>query len=286
MDESNRTSSVETAMEKQGSSLLLRWASQNSLDESSQKHNSQPGDREKTYYCNVKHTNRAFDALKLMRMQRQMCDIILAAGGTEIAAHKTLLAACSPYFYDRLICKEEPESDKIIVEDVDPQALALLVDYMYSSEVQVTEDSVQILLPAAKLLQLKDVSDACCEFLQTQLHPTNCLGIRAFAELHNCSSLLSRAEAYIEQHFMEVVKCEEFLSLSPQQVLKIVSSDRLTVSSEDKVYECIITWVQHDLEKRKQHLAELVEHVKFPLLSHSLLVERVRTEPLLEDNIQ
>jgi kelch-like protein 2/3 len=59
----------------------------------------------------------------------------------------------------------------------------------------------QVLLPAANLLQLTDVRDACCDFLQVQLHPTNCLGIRAFADLHGCLELLSHAETYIEQHF-------------------------------------------------------------------------------------
>lgn len=59
----------------------------------------------------------------------------------------------------------------------------------------------QVLLPAANLLQLTDVRDACCDFLQAQLHPTNCLGIRAFADLHGCLELLSHAETYIEQHF-------------------------------------------------------------------------------------
>ena len=34
----------------------------------------------------------------------------------------------------------------------------------------------QILLPASNLLQLGDVRDACCDFLQSHLHPTNCLG--------------------------------------------------------------------------------------------------------------
>ncbi len=38
--------------------------------------------------------------------------------------------------------------------------------------------SLQTLLPAANLLQLTDVRDACCEFLLAQLHPTNCLGIK------------------------------------------------------------------------------------------------------------
>jgi len=53
-----------------------------------------------------------------------------------------------------------------------------------------------VLLPAAGLLQLQEVKKACCEFLITQLHPTNCLGIRAFADLHACTELLNLANTY------------------------------------------------------------------------------------------
>lgn len=54
----------------------------------------------------------------------------------------------------------------------------------------------QALLPAAGLLQLTEVRRACCEFLSSQLHPSNCLGIRAFADLHACCQLLTQANTY------------------------------------------------------------------------------------------
>lgn len=38
-----------------------------------------------------------------------------------------------------------------------------------------------------------------------------------------------------EQHFPEVMLGEEFLSLSLDQVCSLISSDKLTVSSEEKV---------------------------------------------------
>ena len=76
----------------------------------------------------------------------------------------------------------------------------------------MTEENVQSLLPAANLLQLTDVRDACCEFLQSQLHPTNCLGIRAFADLHGCLELLTSTESYIERHFTEVTNNTRFIS--------------------------------------------------------------------------
>jgi hypothetical protein len=53
-----------------------------------------------------------------------------------------------------------------------------------------------------------------------------------------------------------------------------------------QVFECVIAWVHHDLEKRQMHLAELMEHVRLPLLSQEYLVQRVEEEPLLKDNLQ
>ncbi|XP_044272422.1 ring canal kelch homolog [Tribolium madens] len=273
-------------MERQGSCLLLRCDSQNSLDESSQKQLPRSGGKDKPPYRNYHHTQRAFDAMNLLRKQRLLCDVILVADTVEIPAHKMVLAACSPYFYAMFTSFEESKQDRIVLQEVDHQALQILVEYVYTSEVQVTEDNVQVLLPAANLLQLTDVRDACCEFLQVQLHPTNCLGIRAFADLHGCLELLAHAESYIEQHFIEVVECEEFLTLSHQQVSKLICSDRLTVPSEEQVFECVIAWVQHDLDARHKHLASLMEHVRLPLMSQEYLMQRVEEEPLLKADLQ
>ena len=92
-----------------------------------------------------------------------------------------------------------------------------------------------MLLPAAGLLQLNDVCTACCDFLKSQLHPTNCLGIRSFADMHSCRELMLAAHSYIEQHFAEVVSCDEFLQLNAESIIEFIASDRLTVPSEDKV---------------------------------------------------
>jgi len=60
----------------------------------------------------------------------------------------------------------------------------------------------KVLLPAANILQLDFVSAACAEFLHKQLDASNCLGIRAFADLHYCTDLLSSSEAFIKKQFL------------------------------------------------------------------------------------
>jgi kelch-like protein 2/3 len=148
----------------------------------------------------------------------------------------------------------EARTPTISLQNIDSKAMLLLMDFIYTSEIKVTEDNVQVLLPAANILQLNEVRDACCEFLQSQLHPSNCLGIRAFADLHACADLLQYAQSYTEQHFIDVVAGDEFLALSPEKVICLVQSDNLSVPSEEKVFEAIISWVNHDLPIRQDQV--------------------------------
>jgi len=50
------------------------------------------------------------------------------------------------------------------------------------------------------------------------------------------------------------------------------------------VFECVIHWLKHELESRKDFLPELMEHVRLPLISKQYLLEKVVNEPLLKMN--
>ena len=88
--------------------------------------------------------------------------------------------------------------------DVPGSVLGQLVDYCYTSAVEVTEENVQPLLAAAGRLQLPWVQEVACEFLQHQLEPANCLAIAALADSHVCPALLSAAQAVALHSFLEV----------------------------------------------------------------------------------
>lgn len=78
--------------------------------------------------------------------QNLFCDVTLVADNMEIPAHKMVLAACSPYFYAMFSVSEFEESrqDRITVQGVDFVALQLLIEYVYTSFVEVTEENVQV----------------------------------------------------------------------------------------------------------------------------------------------
>ncbi|NXY45244.1 KLHL2 protein, partial [Ceuthmochares aereus] len=233
------------------------------------------------------HMKKAFKVMNELRSQNLLCDVTIVAEDMEIAAHRVVLAACSPYFHAMFTGEmSESRAKRVRIKEVDGWTLRMLIDYIYTAEIQVTEENVQVLLPAAGLLQLQDVKRTCCEFLESQLHPINCLGIRAFADMHACTDLLNKANTYAGKslHFSDVVLSEEYLNLGVEQVCSLISSDKLTIASEEKVFEAVIAWVNHDKDVRQELMARLMEHVRLPLLSREYLVQRVEEEILVKNS--
>ncbi len=98
----------------------------------------------------------------------------------------------------------ESRQTEVTIRDVEETAMEILIDFCYTAYIVVEESNVQTLLPAACLLQLQEIQDVCCEFLKRQLDPSNCLGIRSFADTHACRDLLRVADKFTQHHFQEV----------------------------------------------------------------------------------
>lgn len=89
--------------------------------------------------------NKSFQVMNALREQNQLCDVLLKAGGNEIPAHRVVLASSSPYFL-AMFTGELSESRQTVVtmREIDSHALELLVQYVYTAEIEVTEDNVQV----------------------------------------------------------------------------------------------------------------------------------------------
>lgn len=61
------------------------------------------------------------------------------------------------------------------------KSLQQIIQFFYTSKIDITPRNVQDLLSTASLLQAQNVLDACCEFMRRQLTDENCLGKVLFA---------------------------------------------------------------------------------------------------------
>ncbi len=143
--------------------------------------------------CLQMRYKHAVDMLALMHsmhQRRALCDVILEVQGRRIPAHRLVLAACSPYFNAMFTSElRECREEVVTMKDMDPAAMEEIVNFAYSAKLNVNEDNVQAVMKAACVLQIEPVMNLSCEFLKTQLHSSNCLGIRSFAEAHGCFEL-------------------------------------------------------------------------------------------------
>ena len=96
---------------------------------------SQAAEPKRPPYRNVSHPVKVVDGMNAMRIAGLLCDVTLVAENLEIPAHKMVLAACSPYFYAMFTGFTERDSSRVTLQGLDPEALQILVEYVYTSEV-------------------------------------------------------------------------------------------------------------------------------------------------------
>jgi len=76
-----------------------------------------------------------------------LCDIKLETDeGIIICGHKVVLASASPYFQAMFTHFAEKNKDHVVIRELDSITLQLLVDFIYSGKIMVTENNVQVII--------------------------------------------------------------------------------------------------------------------------------------------
>lgn len=85
-------------------------------------------------------------------------------------------------------------------------------------------------------LLLDDLIEVCVSYLCQQLHASNCVGLFLYGKQYQCEPLIQAAQHYIHEHFEEVVRHEEFLSLNFHDLCSMIKDDKVKVKCESIIY--------------------------------------------------
>ncbi|XP_074477180.1 zinc finger and BTB domain-containing protein 49 [Sebastes fasciatus] len=112
------------------------------------------------------HSSYLLQQLQEQRIQGLLCDCMLVVKGVCFKAHKNVLAAFSSYF--RSLFQNSPsqknEVFNLVIQDV--SGIGQILDYMYTSHLDINQDNVQALLDIALCLQVPNVQSMCNAFLK------------------------------------------------------------------------------------------------------------------------
>ncbi|XP_071341234.1 kelch-like protein 40b [Trachinotus anak] len=215
----------------------------------------------------------------------KLVDCVLKIKDKDFPCHRLVLCACSSYFRSIFLSDlEESKKREIVLEDVEPGVMGLVLKYLYTSKINVTEQNVQDIFAVANVYQIPSIFTVCVSFLQKRLSLSNCLAIFRLGLMLDCPRLAVSARNYACERFQLISRDEEFLQLLPSELAAILSNDNLNVETEEAVFETLMNWVSRDTDSREKELPGLLDCVRLRLVDEDYLKDTVEKHKLLSSN--
>ncbi|CAG02527.1 unnamed protein product, partial [Tetraodon nigroviridis] len=236
-----------------------------------------PGRQARQNFRNLAHSHGLLDGLRALRRGGRLHDVVLLVEGRPIPAHRVLLAASCDYFRGMFAGGlREAEQTEVSIHSVSFTAMKKLLDYIYTSEIELDLECVQEVLVAATLLQLDVVISFCCEFVYSWLDESNVLEVLGLADAYGLQQLRAKVHSYLLRNIQTFSRTEEYRLLPQDEVFRALSSDQLQVSSEKQVYDAALHYhfSPEQVESNQVYLQEnlrMLDAVRFCLMDQHLL---------------
>ncbi|CAJ1082115.1 kelch-like protein 40b [Xyrichtys novacula] len=215
----------------------------------------------------------------------KLIDCTLKIKDKEFPCHRLVLCACSSYFRSIFLSDlDESKKREIVLEDVEPGVMGLILKYLYTSKINVTEQNVQDIFAVANVYQIPSIFTVCVSFLQKRLSLSNCLAIFRLGLMLDCPRLAISARNYACERFQLISRDEDFLQLLPSELAAILTNDNLNVETEESVFEALMNWVSRDAESREKELPGLLDCVRLRLVTEDFLKEKVESNKFISSN--
>ncbi|XP_071338366.1 kelch-like protein 22 isoform X2 [Trachinotus anak] len=228
-------------------------------------------------YRSSAHFRSLLDGLLALRQSGILFDVVLLVEGRPIQAHRILLAASCDYFRGMFAGGlRETQQKEIPIHGVSYMAMKKILDYIYTSEIELDVECVQEVLIAATLVQLENVINFCCDFLFSWLDESNILEVHHLADLYGLQQLNARIHSYMLRNIQTLSRTDVYRQLPQDEVFRALSSEELQVNSENEVYEAALHYhyspeqVETDQVYLQDNL-KMLDAVRFCLIEKQVL---------------
>lgn len=179
-----------------------------------------------------------------------LTDIILETENKKFKAHKVILSAASDYFRamftDPML---ESKSNEISLSLLTAEALEVILDYIYTSEIDLCIENAFDVLQAASYLQIQPAIIYCEFFIKTSIDNDNVIDVVHIAEMYCLQDLKENAYEHIAENFKKVGETKEFHRFTPEQMEHLLSKDLVTDCLESETLALVLKWFLSGEEK-------------------------------------
>ena len=231
-----------------------------------------------------KHCQELIYRLDALRRKESFCDVTVSVKDKVFKAHRLVLAAASPFFLSLLVSDMREGKEQFIrieLEEATGSVMEEVFKYIYAGNVAITKENAHDLVAAADYLLLPGLKTLACDVLEENITIENCIFNYCFADKYQCLELMRESRGFINSNFSSVMKTDDFLKLDIVEVKKWVSSDDVTITSEEEIFKGIVKWVTHKKSERESNFAELLSQVRLKSMSRKFLFNELVNEELV-----
>ncbi len=193
-------------------------------------------------------------------IEGSFCDVELVIGNLTIYSHKVILSSVSDYF--KMLFVRNLNCNRFEFYFMDYSSVKLLVEYIYTGKLEIDERNMIDLLICSKFLSIQNAFNECVDFIRSRITIDNCLTMLKFARSYGIKRILDRSMNTILENFTILKEYPEFLTLSTDVLLEIISRDDLNVESEDEVVLSVIKWMKYKRRSRHRYVSKLLQHCR------------------------
>lgn len=201
-----------------------------------------------------------FSAFNEMRQLKMFCDVELAVRDARFVGHKVILGAGSPYLM-KLFNETSHGYVEIFDGKINTYSVNLLIEYLYTFTICISESTVLDLCYAAQVLRMGKIQKYCCKFLKKSLWHSNVIPYLFFCVEHNYNSLVLHCIEYALNNLHKIYIHDTFRELTQDDITKLI--DILQIRDTSMEYDVLYNWAKHDMTQRRGIL-HLLLLVSFP----------------------
>ncbi|XP_009563842.2 kelch-like protein 34 [Cuculus canorus] len=218
-------------------------------------------------YCKA-HCTDVLTQYQTLRSEGFLCDIMLKVKENEFPAHKSLLACSSDYF--RAMFKsytQESKASVIHLQVVSPTGLQHVLDFIYTSLLPLSFESLEDTLEAASYLQVTDAIGLCNQYLVNNLALEHCCFSANVARKFYLPDALAATEKYIVNNLWKLLDLDlsGLLELNFRSLLVVIQSPDLPMVKETCLLNLVLLWLKQD-KSRLAYANSLLEHIRYGLI--------------------
>lgn len=159
-------------------------------------------------------------------------------------------------------------------ENVSVESFVAIINWILVPEATVRREGVLDLFAAAHYLQFAELEKQCWSFFNMN---GNCLSysfdMYMEARVRSNQLIMDMMVTRISKFFLLMVACKQFLELRLEEIMNFFRSSVIAVNDEVEVFLAGVRWLDFDWENRKEHCLEVMNCVRFPLLSMATLLD-------------